>query len=41
MIKGEKKLQDKVDAILADAKKDGSLNAISQKWLGLPLPAGL
>ncbi|KAF1043155.1 MAG: L-cystine-binding protein FliY [Herbaspirillum frisingense] len=39
--KGEKKLQDKVDAILADAKKDGSLNAISQKWLGLPLPAGL
>ncbi|QJQ03218.1 transporter substrate-binding domain-containing protein [Herbaspirillum rubrisubalbicans] len=39
--KGEKKLQDKVDAILAEAKKDGSLNAISQKWLGLPLPAGL
>lgn len=39
--KGEKKLQDKVDAILADAKKDGSLNAISHKWLGLPLPAGL
>ncbi|MBW9332986.1 MULTISPECIES: transporter substrate-binding domain-containing protein [Herbaspirillum] len=39
--KGEKKLQDKVDAILADAKKDGSLNTISQKWLGLPLPAGL
>ncbi|MBP0600600.1 transporter substrate-binding domain-containing protein [Herbaspirillum sp. LeCh32-8] len=39
--KGEKKLQDKVDAILADAKKDGSLNGISQKWLGLPLPAGL
>lgn len=39
--KGEKKLQDKVDAILAEAKKDGSLNAVSQKWLGLPLPAGL
>lgn len=39
--KGEKKLQDKVDTILADAKKDGSLNTISQKWLGLPLPAGL
>lgn len=39
--KGEKKLQDKVDAILAESKKDGSLNAISQKWLGLPLPAGL
>ena len=39
--KGEKKLQDKVDAILAESKKDGSLNGISQKWLGLPLPAGL
>lgn len=39
--KDEKKLQDKVDAILAESKKDGSLNAISQKWLGLPLPAGL
>ncbi|BEV17601.1 transporter substrate-binding domain-containing protein [Herbaspirillum sp. DW155] len=39
--KDEKKLQEKVDAILAESKKDGSLNAISQKWLGLPLPAGL
>ncbi|MFL9924301.1 transporter substrate-binding domain-containing protein [Herbaspirillum lusitanum] len=39
--KDEKKLQDKVNAILAESKKDGSLNTLTEKWLGLPLPAGL
>ena len=39
--KDEKKLQDKVNAILAEIKKDGELNALSVKWLGLPLPASL
>ncbi|ALM85505.1 transporter substrate-binding domain-containing protein [Bordetella sp. N] len=39
--KGESALQAKVNAILADAKKDGSLNTISKKWLGSDLPAGL
>ncbi|PUA20487.1 transporter substrate-binding domain-containing protein [Glaciimonas sp. PCH181] len=39
--KDEKKLLDKVNAILAETKKDGELNAISVKWLGLPLPASL
>jgi len=38
---GESALQAKVNAILADAKKDGSLNTISRKWLGSDLPAGL
>lgn len=41
MNKGEKSLQDKVNAILADAKKDGSLNTLSIKWLLRPLPAQL
>lgn len=41
MNKDEKKLHDKVNAILAEIKKDGSLNAISVKWLGQPLPATL
>jgi polar amino acid transport system substrate-binding protein len=39
--KDEKKLQDKVNAILADIKKDGELNALTVKWLGLPLPANM
>ncbi|OZI21189.1 amino acid ABC transporter substrate-binding protein [Bordetella genomosp. 9] len=39
--KNEPALQAKLDAILAEAKKDGSLNAISRKWLGADLPAGL
>ena len=39
--KDEKKLQDKVNTILAEAKKDGALSALTVKWLGLPLPAGL
>jgi polar amino acid transport system substrate-binding protein len=39
--KDEQKLLDKVNAILAETKKDGELNALSVKWLGLPLPASL
>ncbi|MGS0743802.1 transporter substrate-binding domain-containing protein [Glaciimonas sp. GG7] len=39
--KDEKPLLDKVNTILAMTKKDGELNAISVKWLGLPLPANL
>jgi polar amino acid transport system substrate-binding protein len=39
--KDEPKLLDKVNAILAQIKKDGELNALSVKWLGLPLPANL
>lgn len=39
--KDEPKLLDKVNAILAQSKKDGELNALSVKWLGLPLPANL
>jgi polar amino acid transport system substrate-binding protein len=41
MNKGEPKLLEKVNAIIADSRKDGSLNAISVKWLGVPLPATL
>lgn len=37
--KGETALADKVNAIIASARADGSLDAISQKWLGAPLPA--
>lgn len=39
--KDEPKLLAKVNAILAQTKKDGELNAVSVKWLGLPLPANL
>src|SRR5450830_68562 len=39
--KDEKKLQDKVNAILAEIKKNGELSALTVKWLGLPLPANL
>ncbi|WP_414448035.1 transporter substrate-binding domain-containing protein [Burkholderia sp. 22PA0099] len=39
--KNEPRLLAKVDAALAQAKKDGALDAISKKWLGQPLPAGL
>lgn len=39
--KNEPALLAKVDAIIAGAKKDGALNAISQKWLGADLPADL
>ncbi|MFC7298036.1 transporter substrate-binding domain-containing protein [Herminiimonas aquatilis] len=41
MNKGEEKLQEKVNAIIAQAKRDGSLSALTEKWLGLPLPANL
>jgi polar amino acid transport system substrate-binding protein len=41
MNKDEPKLLAKVNAIIAEARKDGSLNAISTKWLGAPLPATL
>ncbi len=41
MNKGEPKLQAKVNAILAQVKKDGELNALTVKWLGMPLPATL
>ncbi|HWV08531.1 MAG TPA: transporter substrate-binding domain-containing protein [Pseudomonas sp.] len=39
--KGNAALQTKVNEILATAKGDGSLNAISEKWLKQPLPADL
>ena len=39
--KGEPKLMEKVNAIIAMARKDGELNKISMKWLGQPLPASL
>lgn len=39
--KNEPALLAKVNEIIAGAKADGSLSAISQKWLGAPLPAGL
>ncbi len=38
--KNQPALQAKVNSIIAAAKKDGSLNAISVKWLGTGLPAG-
>ncbi|MDB5989345.1 MAG: amino acid transporter substrate-binding protein [Herbaspirillum sp.] len=41
MNKDEKPLQAKINAILADIKKDGELNTLSVKWLGMPLPANL
>ncbi|WP_421870982.1 transporter substrate-binding domain-containing protein [Pararhizobium sp.] len=39
--KGEAALLEKVNAIIAAAKADGSLDAISQKWLQTGLPADL
>jgi polar amino acid transport system substrate-binding protein len=39
--KEEGPLKARVNAILAEAKKDGALNTVSMKWLGLPLPATL
>lgn len=39
--KGEAALLAKVNAIITAAKGDGSLTAISQKWLGMGLPADL
>ncbi|WP_321896457.1 transporter substrate-binding domain-containing protein [Paraburkholderia heleia] len=37
----EPRLKQKVDDAIAAAKKDGSMNAISLKWLRAPLPASL
>lgn len=39
--KDEPALKAKVSAIIATAKKDGTLNKISMHWLSAPLPAGL
>lgn len=39
--KGEPKLLEKVNAIIVEAKADGTMNAIAQKWLGADLPTGL
>jgi polar amino acid transport system substrate-binding protein len=39
--KNEPRLLDKVNAEIAQAKHDGTLDAISKKWLGQPLPASL
>jgi len=39
--KGEPALMEAVNAAIAKAKKDGRLSAISKKWLGADLPAGL
>ncbi|TLX58632.1 amino acid ABC transporter substrate-binding protein [Stutzerimonas nosocomialis] len=41
LAKNQPALQQKVDAILAEAKSDGSLNDISMKWLKQPLSADL
>ncbi|TDH35920.1 transporter substrate-binding domain-containing protein [Pseudohoeflea suaedae] len=41
MNENEPELMAKVNEIIAEAKSDGSLNAISEKWLGIPLPAEL
>ena len=39
--KGEDKLQAKLDEALATMKKDGPLDAISKKWLFIPMPKDL
>ena len=39
--KGEDRLLAKLDEILAQMKKDGTLDAISRKWLFIPLPKEL
>ena len=41
MNKNEPALLEKVNAIIAAAKADGTLNAIAQKWLGTDLPADI
>ncbi|WP_172327247.1 transporter substrate-binding domain-containing protein [Mangrovicoccus sp. HB161399] len=38
---GEPALAEAVNKIIEDAKADGSLDEISQQWLGMALPAGL
>ncbi|MBW0448127.1 transporter substrate-binding domain-containing protein [Paraburkholderia phenoliruptrix] len=39
--KNEPRLKQKVDETIAKARSDGTMNAISQKWLRAPLPADL
>jgi polar amino acid transport system substrate-binding protein len=39
--KGQPRLKAKIDEVIAQMKKDGSLNEISKKWLFLPLPGDL
>ncbi len=39
--KNETRLLEKVNAAIANARHDGTLDAISNKWLGQPLPASL
>jgi polar amino acid transport system substrate-binding protein len=39
--KSEPKLLAKINEIIAEAKKDGTLNKIALKWLGQPLPGDL
>ncbi|WP_321948441.1 transporter substrate-binding domain-containing protein [Paraburkholderia sp. J10-1] len=41
MNKNEPRLMQKVDEAIATSKKDGTMNAISQKWLRAPLPTNL
>lgn len=41
LAKNEPRLMAKVNATIEQAKKDGTLQAISKKWLGQPLPATL
>jgi polar amino acid transport system substrate-binding protein len=41
MNKNEPRLQQKVDAAIAQAKHDGTLNAMSKKWFGTALPTDL
>jgi polar amino acid transport system substrate-binding protein len=39
--KGDTRLKEKLDATISQALKDGTLDSISQKWLGGPLPGSL
>ncbi|PCE25176.1 amino acid ABC transporter substrate-binding protein [Paraburkholderia acidicola] len=39
--KNEPRLLQKVDAAIAQAKQDGTLNTMSKKWFGAALPTGL
>ncbi len=39
--KGEARLQQKVNALIAEARTDGSLNKFTETWLKAPLPAEL
>jgi len=41
MNKNEPRLQQKVNAAIAQARQDGTLNTMSKKWFGAPLPADL